>query len=97
MFVSGATASPRVASSSSSKPTARTVTGRGSSAAAQAIFARSCFAKLPGAGTYLTIDRWRTAADWQGFQEEHGPAYRELGRKLTPLCPENVELGNFTC
>lgn len=50
----------------------------------------------PGTG-YVTIDRWRSVADWQRFLEKHGAAYRELGRRLTPLCTENVELGNFTC
>lgn len=51
--------------------------------------------ETPGAGACLTINRWRTAADWQGFLEKHGPAYRELGRRLAPLCTENVELGNY--
>jgi hypothetical protein len=46
---------------------------------------------------YATSDRWRSVAVWQRFLEKHGDAYRELGRRLAPLCTENVELGNFTC
>ncbi len=49
----------------------------------------------PPAAGYLTLDRWRSAADWRRFLEKHRAAYEELDRRLAPLCQEDVELGNF--
>lgn len=49
----------------------------------------------PG-GLYLTIDRWRSEADWQRFVHAHGSAYRALDARLAPLCAEDVEVGDFT-
>lgn len=47
-------------------------------------------------GLYLTIDRWRSEADWLRFLDLHGAAYRALDARLAPLCAEDVEVGNFT-
>ena len=47
------------------------------------------------AGPWLTIDRWHTEADWQRFLDAHGDAYRELDRRLQPLCAEEAEIGDF--
>jgi len=48
----------------------------------------------PGTG-WVTIDRWRSEADWRAFLEKHGDAYRELDRRLAPLTAEDVEIGNY--
>lgn len=47
------------------------------------------------ANGYLTVDRWRTAADWQRFLADHGEAYRTLDQRLAPLCVEDIELGSY--
>ncbi len=47
-------------------------------------------------GLYLTIDRWRSEADWQRFLDHHGAAYRALDQRLAPLCAEDTEVGSFT-
>ena len=47
-------------------------------------------------GLYLTIDRWRSEADWQRFLANHGTAYRSLDARLAPLCAEDTEVGSFT-
>jgi len=47
-------------------------------------------------GLYLTIDRWRSEADWQRFLSTHGAAYRTLDARLAALCAEDTEVGNFT-
>jgi heme-degrading monooxygenase HmoA len=47
-------------------------------------------------GLYLTIDRWRSEADWQRFLETHGAAYRALDARLAPLCAEDTEVGTFS-
>lgn len=48
----------------------------------------------PVAG-YVTIDRWRTEADWRRFLEDHGAVYQALDRRLASLTTENVEIGSF--
>ncbi len=49
----------------------------------------------PPATGYMTIDRWRSEADWRRFLEKHGDAYQELDRRLAPLTTEDVEIGNY--
>jgi heme-degrading monooxygenase HmoA len=48
----------------------------------------------PDGDAYLTIDRWRSKADWLRFLELHGPAYHDLDRRLAPLCAEEEEIKN---
>ena len=51
----------------------------------------------PTGGTpdYFTVDRWRTEADWQRFLADHGVDYRDLDRRLSPLCAVDSEVGAF--
>jgi len=50
----------------------------------------------PAGDRYLTIDRWRSEADWQRFLEQHGAAYHELDRRLAPLCAEEEEIKHYS-
>jgi heme-degrading monooxygenase HmoA len=46
-------------------------------------------------GAYLTIDRWRSEADWWRFLEENGDAYRALDRECETLTADESEIGDF--
>lgn len=50
---------------------------------------------LHGEDIALTIDRWRTAADWDRFLALHRADYEALDRRLAPLCCEDVEIASF--
>jgi heme-degrading monooxygenase HmoA len=46
-------------------------------------------------GTYLTLDRWRSAADFQAFQGRFGAQYAALDRACDALTREEVDLGQY--
>jgi len=46
-------------------------------------------------GRYLTLDRWRSAADAAAFQARFGEAYRALDAKLEGLAQDEVRIGAF--
>ncbi len=48
----------------------------------------------PG-GAYLTVDRWRSEADWEAFRSTHAADYRALDERLAGLCAFEAELGSF--
>ena len=47
------------------------------------------------AGRFLTIDRWRSEADWLGFLDSEGESYRALDRQCDSLTREESEIGAF--
>ena len=47
------------------------------------------------AGEYLTLDRWRSVADFDDFQVRFGEAYRALDADLEGLALEEVRIGAF--
>ncbi|HYC71700.1 MAG TPA: antibiotic biosynthesis monooxygenase [Opitutaceae bacterium] len=49
----------------------------------------------PDSRLYLTIDRWRAAADWDRFLAAHREPYQALDRRLAPLCAQDVEVASF--
>ena len=44
-------------------------------------------------GAYLTIDRWRSSADFEAFKAEHGAAYEQLDAETASWTKEEVHLG----
>lgn len=44
----------------------------------------------------VTIDRWRSEADWNAFLASRRDAYRTLDARLAPLCVEDTEIGSYT-
>jgi heme-degrading monooxygenase HmoA len=44
---------------------------------------------------YLTIDRWRSADDYQEFRRRYGAQYDELDRRCGGLTVEERSLGTF--
>jgi heme-degrading monooxygenase HmoA len=47
-------------------------------------------------GRYLTIDRWRTAADYEAFLQSHAEEYDELDRRCAGLTISEKSLGAYT-
>lgn len=47
-------------------------------------------------GAYLTIDTWRTRADFDAFLEDHRPAYEALDRETEALTRCETRIGDFT-
>jgi heme-degrading monooxygenase HmoA len=48
-----------------------------------------------GAGQYMTIDRWRSEADFQAFQTEKGEDYRALDERFEVLTSAEERIGAF--
>ena len=46
-------------------------------------------------GRYVTIDRWRDAASFDRFQEQHGDAYAALDDRLADVSGRGTRLGGF--
>ena len=46
-------------------------------------------------GHYLTIDRWRSSAAFDGFMAGHGAEYEALDARLEGLASREVPLGAF--
>jgi heme-degrading monooxygenase HmoA len=47
------------------------------------------------AGRYVTLDRWRSRADWQAFHDAHADAYARLDRECLALTRDERALGEF--
>lgn len=47
-------------------------------------------------GHYVTIDRWRSEADFEAFQREFGEAYRELDARCEGWTLSEQLIGRFT-
>jgi len=46
-------------------------------------------------GRYVTIDRWRDAASFDRFREQHGDAYAALDDRLADVSGRGTRLGGF--
>ena len=46
-------------------------------------------------GSYLTMDVWRSKADFDAFLADHGPAYEALDRETEPLTRCEHRLGEY--
>lgn len=47
-------------------------------------------------GSYLTIDRWQSEADFRAFRKEHDAAYEALDRNSDSLTAKETRIGAFT-
>ena len=47
-------------------------------------------------GTYLTIDRWSTEADFRAFRKQHDQDYEALDRECDSLTSRETRIGAFT-
>ena len=47
------------------------------------------------AGVYVTIDRWRSDADFQAFFARFGAQYAALDRACDALTSEEIDLGQY--
>lgn len=47
------------------------------------------------AGVYVTLDRWRSAADFQAFLARFGAQYAALDRACDALTSEEIDLGEY--
>ncbi len=46
-------------------------------------------------GRYLTVDRWRSVADFVAFQRDFGAEYVALDRRLTGIAQVEARIGAF--
>jgi heme-degrading monooxygenase HmoA len=47
-------------------------------------------------GTYLTIDRWQSEADFRAFRKEHDQEYETLDRQCDSLTGRETRIGAYT-
>ncbi len=47
------------------------------------------------AGRYVTIDRWRSRADFEAFKRDFGTAYAALDRQLEGIADSETRIGAF--
>ena len=47
-------------------------------------------------GTYLTIDRWSSEADFRAFRKQHDQDYEALDRECDSLTSRETRIGAFT-
>ena len=47
-------------------------------------------------GAYLTLDRWRSAADYDAFQQAAAPGYAEIDARGDALTLEERRVGSYT-
>ena len=47
------------------------------------------------AGRYLTIDRWRSRADFEAFKRDFGADYAVLDRQLEGIADSETRIGAF--
>jgi heme-degrading monooxygenase HmoA len=47
------------------------------------------------AGRYVTVDRWRSRADFDAFKRRFGAAYEALNRELEHLKSSEARIGAF--
>jgi heme-degrading monooxygenase HmoA len=46
-------------------------------------------------GVYVTLDRWRSSADFQAFRTQFGAEYAALDRACDALTSDEVDLGQY--
>ena len=51
-------------------------------------------AYVPGA--YLTVDRWKSEADFRAFRKEHDQEYEVLDRECDSLTSKETRIGAYT-
>jgi heme-degrading monooxygenase HmoA len=47
------------------------------------------------AGRYVTVDRWRSCADFDAFQHDFGADYAALDRRLEGIAERETRIGAF--
>jgi len=47
-------------------------------------------------GCYLTVDRWKSEADFRAFRKEHDSAYENLDRSCDALTSRESRIGAYT-
>ena len=47
------------------------------------------------AGRYITVDRWRSHADFEAFKRKFGAAYEALNKELEHLKASETRIGAF--
>lgn len=47
-------------------------------------------------GSYLTIDRWASEADFRAFRKEHDSEYEKLDRECDALTAKETRIGAYT-
>jgi heme-degrading monooxygenase HmoA len=47
-------------------------------------------------GTYLTIDRWASEADFRAFRKEHDKDYEAIDRSCDSLTSRETRIGAYT-
>ena len=47
-------------------------------------------------GSYLTIDRWASEADFRAFRKEHDSEYEKLDRECDALTAKETRVGAYT-
>ena len=47
------------------------------------------------AGRYVTIDRWRSRADFEAFKRDFGADYAALDRQLEGIADSEIRIGAF--
>lgn len=49
-----------------------------------------------GSGSYLTIDRWSSEADFRAFRKQHDQDYEALDRQCDSLTSRETRIGAYT-
>jgi heme-degrading monooxygenase HmoA len=47
-------------------------------------------------GSYLTIDRWASEADFRAFRKDHDPEYEALDRSCDSMTSRETRIGAYT-
>jgi heme-degrading monooxygenase HmoA len=47
------------------------------------------------AGRYVTVDRWRSRADFDAFKRDHGAEYTALDQELEGIADSETRIGAF--
>jgi heme-degrading monooxygenase HmoA len=47
-------------------------------------------------GTYLTIDRWASEADFRAFRKDHDQEYEAIDRQCDDLTAKETRIGAYT-
>jgi heme-degrading monooxygenase HmoA len=59
-------------------------------------FLGTALLKSPGeTAEYLTIDRWRSAEDWDAFRTASNAEYRALDQRCESLTTAELDIGTF--
>jgi len=55
----------------------------------------SLFEDAVSPGVFLTLDRWRSASDFEAFKSQHAEAYAALDARCAALTAAETRLGAF--